>query len=89
VDRLTHRERELVAIGASLASNCIPCVTYHVAMGKKSGLTATQIAEAIDLADKVRQMPARAVLDAAQRTSPEHGVAEACGCGDVMGSFSS
>ena len=83
MDKLTTREIELVAIGASLASNCIPCVIYHIGMARKSGLTEAQIEAAVEIADKVRQTPARAVLDAAHRGSEASEDNLACGCGDL------
>ncbi len=61
---LESRERELVALGAAMGSNCVPCIEYHVPEAKKAGLTDAQIREAIRLADKVRKVPARKVLDA-------------------------
>jgi AhpD family alkylhydroperoxidase len=80
VEKLSPIERELVAIGASIASNCIPCVTYHIAKAKKLGLPDALVTEAIELADKVRQVPARAVLDAVQRDVAESGTQSGCGC---------
>lgn len=65
MDTLTPRERELVALGAALGSNCVPCIEYHVPEARKAGLTDQQISEAIQFADKVRQVPARKVLDTA------------------------
>lgn len=62
---LTSQERELVALGAALGSNCISCIEYHIPASRKAGLTDAQISEAIRLADKVRQVPARKVLDTA------------------------
>lgn len=62
MDRLTNRERELVALGAALGSNCVPCIEYHIPQARKAGLSDGQINEAIHLADKVRQVPARKVL---------------------------
>jgi AhpD family alkylhydroperoxidase len=59
---LTAKEQELVAIGAAIASNCIPCIKYHIRRGRTAGLTDEQILEAINLADKVRSVPARKVL---------------------------
>lgn len=78
---LTATERELVAIGASLASNCIPCVTFHIAKARKLGLSETCIAEAIELADKVRQVPAKAVVEATRKDDWELQTAKGCGCG--------
>jgi AhpD family alkylhydroperoxidase len=62
---LSHRDRELVALGAALASNCVPCIEYHVPEARKAGLTDAEIGEAIALADKIRQVPANKVLASA------------------------
>ncbi len=59
---LTSSERELVALGAALGSNCVPCIEYHIPEARKAGLCDRKIEEAIQLADKVRQVPARKVL---------------------------
>jgi AhpD family alkylhydroperoxidase len=59
---LSNTEHELVALGAAIASNCIPCAEFHIAEARKLGLTDAQIVEAVRLADKVRQVPARKVL---------------------------
>src|SRR5512139_1199739 len=71
MDKLTNAERELVALGAAMGSNCVPCIEYHIPEATKAGLTNSQISEAIGLADKVRQVPARKVLDAALKMLPE------------------
>jgi len=65
MEQLTHRERELVALGAAIGSNCIPCIEHHIPEARKSGLSDGQIKEAVELADRVRQVPARNVLKAA------------------------
>jgi AhpD family alkylhydroperoxidase len=62
---LSSRERELVALGAALGSNCVPCIEYRVPAARKAGLSDSQIEEAIRLAEKVRQVPARMVLQSA------------------------
>lgn len=64
---LNLRERELVALGAALASNCLPCVEFHVPAARKAGLTDAEIGEAIALADKIRQAPAAKALDTANQ----------------------
>ena len=40
---LESRERELVALGAALASNCIPCIKFHIHEGRKVGLSDEEI----------------------------------------------
>jgi len=83
---LTDRERSLVSLGAAIASNCVPCVEYHVPEAKKVGLSDTQIGEALRIADKVRRVPARSVLQAAlaRIETPRDGSAgpagPRCGC---------
>ena len=62
---LSMRDRELVALGAALASNCIPCIEFHVPAARQAGLSDADIAEAIALADKIRKVPADKALDAA------------------------
>lgn len=71
MEKLSSAERELVALGAALGSNCVPCIEYHIPESRKAGLSAQQINEAIRLADKVRQVPARKVLAAALGLLPE------------------
>ena len=62
---LTPRERELVALGAAMGSNCVPCIEYHIPESRNVGLTDPEIRAAIEHADKIRQVPARKVLEAA------------------------
>ena len=59
---LSNTERELVALGAAIASNCVPCAEFHIAEARKVGLTDSQMVEAVRLADTVRQVPAGKVL---------------------------
>jgi len=83
---LTDRERSLVSLGAAIASNCVPCVEYHVPGARKVGLSDPQIDEALRIADKVRRVPARTVLHAAlaRIETPRDGSADPagprCGC---------
>ena len=74
MNHLTPSERELVSLGAAMGSNCVPCIEFHIPEARKAGLADSQISEAIRLADKVRQVPARKVLDAALKMLPETSV---------------
>ena len=62
---LTPSEIELVALGAAMGSNCVPCIEFHIPEARRAGLSDAQIRAAIERADKVRQTPARKVLEAA------------------------
>ena len=46
---------ELVAIGASVAANCHPCVKYHVAKAREVGVDKKDIAEAVSVGKMVRK----------------------------------
>lgn len=82
MNQLTARERELVALGAALGSNCVPCIEYHIPEARKAGLSDAQIREAVELADSVRQVPARKVLGAALQTLGE-APGESRSCADI------
>jgi 4-carboxymuconolactone decarboxylase len=54
-----------VSLGAAMGSNCVPCVEHHIPQARKAGLSDPEISEAIQISDRVRQVPARKVLDVA------------------------
>jgi len=66
MNQLTSRDRELVALGAAVAANCIPCVEYHIPKAREAGLTDAELAEVLEVAEYVRQVPADKVLAAAK-----------------------
>lgn len=70
MSNLSPRDRELVALGAAMGSNCVPCIEYHVPESRKAGLTDEDIRAAIQHADRVRQVPARKTLEAALNQLP-------------------
>lgn len=70
---LSARDRELVALGAALGSNCVPCIEYHIPEARTAGLSDHEIGEAIRLADNVRQVPAAKVLKSAMTMIGETG----------------
>jgi 4-carboxymuconolactone decarboxylase len=85
MSNLNSRERELVALGASLASNCVPCIEHHIKAAREAGLSDAEIEAAIRLADKVRRVPAEKVLEVATQLlsaalPTETKVAPGCGC---------
>jgi AhpD family alkylhydroperoxidase len=58
---------ELVAIGAAIASNCDPCFKYHYDRARKLGVSREDMWAAVKLAQNVKDTPAKAVLDLAER----------------------
>ncbi len=52
---------ELVAIGASIASNCEPCFKYHFAQAQKLGVSKEDIAKAVAIAEMVKEAPDQSI----------------------------
>jgi AhpD family alkylhydroperoxidase len=63
----TEQVAELVAIGAAIAANCEPCFKYHYDQARKLGVSDVDMRHAVDLAQKVKDTPARAMLTLAER----------------------
>jgi AhpD family alkylhydroperoxidase len=74
MSQLTLRDRELVALGAALAANCIPCVEFHIPKAREAGISDSQLKEVLALAEKVRQVPAKKVMEVADRLVKSGGV---------------
>ncbi len=55
--RLDARTRELVAVGAAIAGNCLPCLRHHFTEARKQGCSLKEIEEAIELAKMVKERP--------------------------------
>lgn len=52
---LDNRIKELIAVGASIAANCQPCLQYHTGEARKSGAEEQAIMEAIEVGKMVRR----------------------------------
>ena len=52
-----------MAIGAAIASNCEHCFLFHYDKARKLGIADADVRRAVDLAQQVKEAPARAVLN--------------------------
>ena len=87
MSELSFRDRELVALGAALAANCIPCVEFHMPKAREAGISEAELQEVFTLADKVRQVPAKKVLEVASsyvEGSEAKGHSALNGCEEMM-----
>ena len=57
VSLLDTKIKELIAIGSSIAGNCLPCLRYHFAEAIKLGCTIEEIQEAIGIGKIVKERP--------------------------------
>ena len=63
----TEAVGELVAIGAAIASNCEPCFKFHYDKARKAGVSREDMLQAVELAQNVKETPARHVHDVAMK----------------------
>lgn len=63
----TEAVAELVAIGAAIAANCDPCFKYHFQQARKLGISREDMMLAVKTAQSVKETPAKAMLQLAQR----------------------
>lgn len=77
--------RELVAIGASIAANCEPCLKYHVIEAGKLGVAVEDMRMAVNMALAVKESPAKSIRSLADKFLGEQESTD-CGCGCTSGS---
>jgi len=53
---ITVREKELSAVGISVAAGCKACTNYHVKAARKAGASDEEIAQSVDVALSVRAL---------------------------------
>ncbi len=58
---LTLKEKELAAVGISVAAGCRPCTNYHVREVRKAEATDQEIRRAIENAVRIRKNPTEAM----------------------------
>ena len=64
---LTQKEKELVAIGASIAAGCQPCTKHHFQAVREAGATEAEIRQAVDAALCVRNSATKIMTGLAER----------------------
>ena len=77
------KTKEMIAIGASVTANCIPCIRYHFNKGREVGLTDAEIKVAIQVGKSVRTGAAQKwdeEVSVLFSSSPEEQKVS-CGCG--------
>jgi len=80
--KLNAHTASLIAVGASVSANCLPCLEINTERAKKCGAEPWEITEAVEVGRKVRA-GAAAKMDAfaASLGGAERPAGAACGCG--------
>ena len=78
----TDAVKELVAIGASIGSNCEMCFKQHYNDARKLGVSKEDIRLAVDMAQAVKDSPARSISELANKYLHDSAAkASPCCCG--------
>lgn len=80
--QMNRRTKELIAIGASVAAHCRPCLTYHVARAKEAGIGKKDISEAIAVGHMVEKGAMSAMRQYSTEVVDTPAGAEAGCCGE-------
>jgi len=62
---LDEKTRELIAVGAAIAGNCLLCLTYHFKKCRELGISVEEIGEAIETAKTVKEVPVKKIYELA------------------------
>ena len=52
---IDDKVKELIAIGASISANCLPCIKYHVNKASEMAIDQEEIRQAIEVGKMVRK----------------------------------
>lgn len=63
--------KELIAIGASVACNCHPCITFHAEKARKMNIKSELIQQAIEVGRMVRKGAASQMDELLENLSKE------------------
>ena len=66
IKKFTHKEKELVAVAASIASGCLPCTTQHIKLARETGASEREVLRSIYIASDVRDNVTEIMIEAAQ-----------------------
>jgi AhpD family alkylhydroperoxidase len=78
---ITPAVAELIALGASIACNCEPCLKQHYEQARQLGVSNDDMVEAVNIALRVKDAPARAMVRLAQRYLIPDANPPGSGCG--------
>jgi AhpD family alkylhydroperoxidase len=67
LDTLDAVTTELVALGAAVGANCEPCFKFHYNEARGLGIGSDVMAQAVRVAQAVKDLPARSMLDLAAK----------------------
>jgi AhpD family alkylhydroperoxidase len=82
---LNEKEQEIIAVGASVASGCLPCTKFHVRAASRTGASEEEVLQAVRDATRVR-MEATGIMARAGGLPAEAGqtIRDSVGAGSLI-----
>lgn len=87
---MTEQTKELIAIAASVAAHCQPCLKYHYSKARELGVEIVEINAAIDIGYQVARGAGKAIRDFQETLIPGESTSTSaaggcCGGGETGG----
>lgn len=64
---LDVKTKELIAVGAAVAGNCIPCLQWHYNKCRELDIPNEDIKEAIEMAKMVKDVPIKKIYEMVEK----------------------
>jgi len=78
---MDNKIKALIGVGASVAANCQPCLTFHIEKATESGADDKEVTMAIEVAKSVRAGAANSMDTFAETATGKAGSSSTCsGC---------
>lgn len=77
---INEQTKELIALGASVAAHCQPCLKYHYSKARELGISADEIALAIAIGHQVLSGARKAISDLHKQLSSAGNFSEDSSC---------
>lgn len=68
---MTNKEKELIAIGASITAHCFPCLDYHLVEARKFGASEEEINDAVQVGIQVMNGSTEKMLEKIRTSLPK------------------
>lgn len=68
---LNTEKKELVALGAAVAGNCIPCLQWHYSKCIELGIPIEDVKDAIEMARTVKGVPIKKIDELAEKLTKQ------------------
>ena len=75
---ITEKNQELIALGASIAAQCEPCLKHHVAKARELGLGEEDIQQAIEIGRMVKLAATSAFREYEKQAIAQAQAGESC-----------